>query len=213
MAGRPGPPAAPGPRRRPRPAALPADGALPRAGEVAEIVPLLLHGLDAPAAGVLRLLATLDGAELAPDRIGAIVEVPDAAAVCERLTEVGLLRSEQHGYRCPPDVAVAALGRTSPFPFERLCAQLTAWVARPDTDPAEVARHSRALDRAAALAETAGRAELAVDLAGPPPRHSPARCAPTPGAGSSAAAGRPPGKPATGRPRPSSSTRRASAAC
>ncbi|PJN26178.1 hypothetical protein [Kitasatospora sp. CB02891] len=142
-----------------------ADGGLPRAGEVSELIPLLLDGLDAPSTEVLRLLATLDGAELAPDRIGAIADLPDAAAVCERLAEVGLLRAEQHGYRCPPDAVAAALGRTAPFPFERICERLTDWVTRRDTAPAEVAEHSRALERAVVLAEAAGRPELAVHLA------------------------------------------------
>ncbi|WP_404868215.1 hypothetical protein ACI1MP_08430 [Kitasatospora griseola] len=142
-----------------------AGGGLPRAGEVSELIPLLLDGLDAQSTEVLRLLATLDGAELAPDRIGAIADLPDAAAVCERLAEVGLLRVEQHGYRCPPDAVAAALGRTAPFPFERICERLTDWVTRRDTVPAEVAEHSRALERAVVLAEAAGRPELAVHLA------------------------------------------------
>ncbi|MFJ8439026.1 hypothetical protein [Kitasatospora griseola] len=140
-------------------------GGLPRAGEVSELIPLLLDGLDDPSTEVLRLLATLDGAELAPDRIGAIADLPDAAAVCERLADVGLLRAEQHGYRCPPDAVAAALGRTAPFPFERICERLTEWVTRRDTTPAEVAEHSRALERAVILAEAAGRPELAVHLA------------------------------------------------
>ncbi|WP_405019934.1 hypothetical protein OHV05_26840 [Kitasatospora sp. NBC_00070] len=140
-------------------------GGLPLAGEVAELVPLLLDGLDAPSAEVLRLLATLDGAELAAARIGAIVDLPDATGVCERLAETGLLRAEQDGYRCPPDAVTAALGRTTPFPYQRICSQLTEWITRPDTTPAEVAAHSRALDRAAALAEAAGQSELAVVLA------------------------------------------------
>ncbi|MFJ1791153.1 hypothetical protein [Kitasatospora griseola] len=140
-------------------------GGLPRAGEVSELIPLLLDGLDDPSTEALRLLATLDGAELAPDRIGAIAGLPDAAAVCARLADVGLLRAEQHGYRCPPDTVAAALGRTAPFPFERICERLTEWVTRRDTTPAEVAEHSRALERAVVLAEAAGRPELAVHLA------------------------------------------------
>lgn len=140
-------------------------GTLPLPGEVAELLPLMLAELDASSAEVLRLLATLDGAELAPDRIGAIVELPDAAGACERLAGLGLLRAEQFGYRCPPDAVAAILGRASgPFPVERICERLTDWVTRPDTTLAEIARHSQVFERVAASAEAAGRPELAVRL-------------------------------------------------
>lgn len=141
------------------------DARLPLPGEVAELLPLLLDGLDDPSTSVLRLLATLDGAELARTHIGALTELPDAARVCEQLAELGLLRAEQYGYRCAQDVVAAVLDRAPGlFPVEAICAHLADWLAQPGTTAAEVAAHSVALDRAATLAEAAGRPELAVRI-------------------------------------------------
>ncbi|MCL2731918.1 MAG: ATP-binding protein [Actinomycetia bacterium] len=143
----------------------PTDGRLPLPGEVAELLPLLLDGLDGPSAAVLRVLATLEGAEVAPSHIGALAELPDAAPVCERLAELGLVRAEEHGYRCAQDAVPAVLGRSAgPFPVDRICAHFTGWLADPATTPAEVAAHSRALEQAAALAEATGRPDLAVRI-------------------------------------------------
>ncbi|WP_147437610.1 ATP-binding protein [Streptomyces radicis] len=141
---------------------------LPRPGDVPALLPSLLDhvGADAGVMGVLRLLATLGDAELAPAHIGALADVPDAAGMCERLSGLGLLLATERGYRCTADAERAVRARLSrPFPVDRLCAYLTAWAADRGTAPAEVAAQARVLERAAELAERAGRSDLAVGVA------------------------------------------------
>ncbi|MEV7123831.1 ATP-binding protein [Kitasatospora griseola] len=141
-------------------------GLLPRPGAVAELLPPLIAGLDAPATDVLHLLATLDGADLTPRHLDAITGRTDTTATCERLTRLGLLLAEDDGFRCVSDAAPVALDRADgPYSLDLICAHFTDWIARPATTPAEVARHSAALERTAALAEAAGRPELAVAVA------------------------------------------------
>ncbi|ARQ67754.1 ATP-binding protein [Streptomyces marincola] len=143
------------------------DGALPRPGEVSELLPLLLDRLagDRAAMGVLHLLVTLDGAELAPAHIGALTGLGDPEAICERLVALGVLIAGEQGYRCAADVRLPLRPRfPTAFPLKRLCAYLTEWAGRSATAPEEVAAHSTALDVVAALAEQAGRPDLAVRL-------------------------------------------------
>ncbi|MER7463992.1 ATP-binding protein [Streptomyces sp. NPDC097981] len=139
---------------------------LPRPGEVADLVPLLLGRLDAEATSVVHLLATLGGVELDPVHIGAITEVADAAGTCDRLVRLGLLLAEEHGYRCAPDTAPALHQRLpEPFSVDQICRYFARWATRPTTMPVQVAEHGPALERAAALAELAGRPDLAVRVA------------------------------------------------
>ncbi|WP_147255712.1 ATP-binding protein [Streptomyces sp. PT12] len=141
---------------------------LPRPGDVPSLLPSLLDhvGADAGVVGVLRLLATLGNAELAPAHIGALADVPDAAGMCERLSGLGLLDATERGYRCAADAERAVRARLSrPFPVDRLCAHLIAWAADPGTAPADVAAQAPLLERAADLAERAGRSDLAVGVA------------------------------------------------
>ncbi|UCM91263.1 AAA family ATPase [Streptomyces marincola] len=143
------------------------DGTLPRPGEVSELLPLLLDRLagDRAAMGVLHLLVTLDEAELAPAHIGALTGLGEPEAVCEHLVALGVLIAGEHGYRCAADVRLPLRPRfPTAFPLERLCAYLTEWAGRPATTPEEVAAHGAALDVVAALAEQAGRPDLAVRL-------------------------------------------------
>ena len=142
-------------------------GALPRPGEVAELVPLLLDRLagDRAALDTLHLLVTLDGAELAPEHIGALAAPEEPVAVCERLVELGLLLAGEHGYRSTGDCGAALRARfPAPFAPHRLCAHLTQWLRRATTTPEQVAAHGPVLDRVAALAEQAGRPADAVRL-------------------------------------------------
>ncbi|WP_369205799.1 AAA family ATPase [Streptomyces sp. PU-14G] len=139
---------------------------LPRPGASAELLPLLLDQLDRDTANVLRLLATLADAELAPAHISALADVPEPSAVCGRLVNLGLITATGGGYRCAADVVPAVRERhPEPFPAERLCVYFARWAAQPSTPPAHVADHAGALERAAELAEQAGRCDLTVDLA------------------------------------------------
>ncbi|MET8546387.1 ATP-binding protein, partial [Kitasatospora sp. NPDC004799] len=143
-----------------------ADARLPLPGQVAELLPLLLERLDAPAHRVLRLLATLDGTDLAPDHLAAITELPDAEGTAERLAGLGLLTAGDDGYRCAEDTVAAVFRQDpQPFPVDRICDHFADWIARAATTAADVARCGAALERAAALAEATGRPELAVRIA------------------------------------------------
>lgn len=138
----------------------------PRPGEVSALLPLLLDQLDEAATNVLHLLATMDGAEMDPVHIGAITDVPDTARVCRRLADLGLVRAEEHGYRCSPDSVPAMMERRpDPFPVDQICRYFTRWATQPTTTQPEIARYSLALEKAAALAEAADRPDLAVRLA------------------------------------------------
>ncbi|TGB05783.1 ATP-binding protein, partial [Streptomyces palmae] len=136
---------------------------LPRPGTIAELLPLLFDQLDTAAMSTLHLLATLGDAELGAPHIGELTDVPDPDALCGRLADLGLAVVSETGYRCAPDVAGALRQRVSePFSIERLCDHLTRWATQPTTTPAQVAAYSRALERAAELAESADRPDLAV---------------------------------------------------
>src|SRR2546430_6361490 len=107
---------------------------LPRPGAITDLVPLLLDQLDESAIGVLHLLATLDGTELAAAHIGPLTGAPDPVALCDRLADLGLVESAEHGYRCAPD-AVPALRRRrpSPFPAEAPCGYFLGWATQSTT--------------------------------------------------------------------------------
>jgi hypothetical protein len=98
--------------------------------------------------------------------IGALTGVPESAALCSRLADLGLILTTELGYRCTPDVvAVLPSRKPDPFPIGQLCEYFTQWVADPQTTPADAAVHGGALDRTAQLAEWAGRPDLVVQLA------------------------------------------------
>lgn len=139
---------------------------LPAPAAVADLLPLLLDQLDAGPMVALHLLATLGNAEVAAAHVGALTNVPDPAAVCERLTELGLAEGTERGYRCVLDVAEALWRRGTPaFPADRLCDYFTRWAALPTTTPADLAAHAAVLERAVWLAEREERFDLAAALA------------------------------------------------
>jgi energy-coupling factor transporter ATP-binding protein EcfA2 len=141
---------------------------LPRPGEVAELLPMLLDQLaaDVAAMGVLHLLATFDGAEVAPTHLGALAGLAEPEAVCDRLVCLGLARDGEHGHSSVADT-VPVLRQRFPAPFsaERLCGYFTRWASLRATTPADLATHGRVLEKVAELAESAGRPDLAVRLA------------------------------------------------
>ncbi|MFE7526363.1 ATP-binding protein [Kitasatospora sp. NPDC057542] len=142
------------------------DARLPLPGKVSELLPLLLERLDTPARTVLRLLATLDGTDLAPGHLAAITELPGTERTTEHLAGLGLLIAGDDGYRCAEDTVPAVFRQDpEPFPVERICDHFADWIARATTTADDVARHSAVLERAAALAEATGRPELAVRIA------------------------------------------------
>ncbi|MFE4669410.1 ATP-binding protein [Streptomyces sp. NPDC056716] len=138
---------------------------LPRPGEIAGLVPVLLRRLDTPSTRVVRLLAAFGDAGLAPGHIGSITDTGGSAADrCRELAERGLLTGTDDGaYRCTAEV-VAEIRRQppTPLPVTRIARHFITWLGRPDTTPADVARVSEALERAAALLQQAGHPELAV---------------------------------------------------
>ncbi|QKW10095.1 ATP-binding protein [Streptomyces sp. NA04227] len=139
---------------------------LPAPGAVAELLPLILERLNTAAVNVLRLLTTLEDAELAPVHIGTLAGVPDPVRLCDTLTGLGLAETTERGYRCAPGTVSAVRGRyPEPFPGDRLCEHFAHWAALPGTTPAEVADHARALEISAELAERSGRADLAIRVA------------------------------------------------
>ncbi|WP_328330049.1 ATP-binding protein [Streptomyces sp. NBC_00455] len=156
-----------------RAAALARSGAegevrLPRVGEVADLLPALLGQLadDEPVMGVLHLLATFDGAEVAAVHVGALTEVAEPDAVCDRLVRLGLARLGEYGYASVADTVPVVRGRfPAPFPAERLCDHFTRWAALRETTPQELAAHGGVLAKVAEVAETAGHPDLAVRLA------------------------------------------------
>lgn len=144
------------------------EGGLPRVGEVAALLPTLLDQLaeDESVMGVLHLLATLDGAELAASHIGALTEVAEPEAVCDRLVRLGLARTGEYGYGSVADTVPMVRQRcAAPFSAERLCDHFARWGALRETTPLELAAHGRVLEKVAEVAESAGRPDLAVRLA------------------------------------------------
>ncbi|MEU3031878.1 ATP-binding protein [Streptomyces incarnatus] len=140
-------------------------GALPRPAEVGDLLPLLLGRLDVEPLRVLRLLTTLDDAELDIGHIEALGGASDTAVLCGRLVDLGLAEQTQRGYRAVADVVPALRERDpEPFPVEVLCEHFATWIGRPATTPAQVEQHARALEVVAELAERDGRPELAVRI-------------------------------------------------
>ncbi|MFG2721830.1 ATP-binding protein [Streptomyces sp. NPDC048416] len=138
---------------------------LPRPGQVADLLPLLFDRLEGEPLGALHLLTTLGDAELDPAHIAALAGIADPTAVCARLTGLGLAEATEGGYRALPDVVPALRERNlAPVPVELLCEHFAGWIGRRSTTAAQVARHARALERVAELAEEAGRPELAVAI-------------------------------------------------
>lgn len=132
-------------------------------GLVEELVPRLIEQLDATAAHVVALLALFEDCGLAAEHVGALAEVEDPVALCERLGELGLVQSTDHGYRCTPDVASAMRHHTD-VPVERICRYFVDWARDPNTTSARIADHARVLELVAAHATEAGRPDLAVAL-------------------------------------------------
>ncbi|MEU8968392.1 ATP-binding protein [Streptomyces monashensis] len=138
---------------------------LPRPGAVGELLPALLGRLGDPALRILRLLTTLDDAELDADHIDALSGAPDTPAQCGRLVDLGLAERTERGYRAVPDVVPVLRERhPEPFSVEALCDHFATWIGRRATTAAQVERHARALEVVAELAEAAGRPELAVRI-------------------------------------------------
>ncbi|MFE2373965.1 ATP-binding protein [Streptomyces sp. NPDC059398] len=141
---------------------------LPRVGEVADLLPALLGRLagDEPVMAVLHLLATFDGAEVAAVHVGALTEVAEPGAVCDRLVGLGLARLGEYGYASVADTVPVVRQRfAAPFPADRLCDHFTRWAALRETTPQELAAHGGVLAKVAEVAESAGRPDLAVRLA------------------------------------------------
>ncbi|MFF1344210.1 ATP-binding protein [Streptomyces sp. NPDC058290] len=144
------------------------EGGLPRVGEVAALLPTLLDQLaeDESVMGVLQLLATLDGVELAASHVGALTGVAEPEAVCDRLVRLGLVRTGEYGYGSVADTVPVVRQRCdAPFSAERLCDHFARWGALRDTTPLELAAHGGVLEKVAEVAESAGRPDLAVRLA------------------------------------------------
>ncbi|MFE3368330.1 ATP-binding protein [Streptomyces sp. NPDC059173] len=142
---------------------------LPRAAEIDGVLPLLLDRLDcfdAEAVRALHLLVTLQDAEVAPEHVGALCDVPDPAAVCARLVDLGLATGSERGYRCVADVMPEVRRRfAGPVAVDRLSDHFVRWVALASTTPTQIADHARALEVVAGMAERRGRPDLAVRVA------------------------------------------------
>ncbi|MDQ0696576.1 AAA family ATPase [Streptomyces sp. W4I9-2] len=139
---------------------------LPRPAEIDGLLPLLFDRLDTEALKTLHLLATLRDAEVDPEHIGALCDVPDPAAVCGRLAGLGLVTATERGYRSVADVLPEVRRRfAEPVAVDRLCDHFARWAALATTTPAQVADHGRALEVVAEMAERRGRPDLAVRVA------------------------------------------------
>ncbi|MBV9450779.1 MAG: hypothetical protein JO345_33305 [Streptosporangiaceae bacterium] len=142
------------------------EAVLPRPSTVAEITQLLLETVDEVGQAILRLLASLDGAEIAAAHIGALTGATNPARACDSLAGLGLLMTDENLYRCPPEVLPVIRGKyPEPFPADQLCRHFATWAANRTTTPDQVARHAAAIAQAALLAEEAGYPELAVRAA------------------------------------------------
>ncbi|MFJ4705037.1 AAA family ATPase [Streptomyces anulatus] len=139
---------------------------LPRPAEIDGLLPLLFDRLDPAALKTLHLLATLRDAEVDPEHVGALCDVPDPAAVCGRLAGLGLATATERGYRSIADVLPEVRRRfAEPVAVDRLCDHFARWAALATTTPAQVADHGRALEVVAEMAERRGRPDLAVRVA------------------------------------------------
>ncbi|WP_405464322.1 ATP-binding protein [Streptomyces anulatus] len=139
---------------------------LPRPAEIDGLLPLLFDRLDTEALKTLHLLATLRDAEVDPEHVGALCDVPDPAAVCGRLAGLGLATVTERGYRSVADVLPEVRRRfAEPVAVDRLCDHFARWAALATTTPAQVADHGRALEVVAEMAERRGRPDLAVRVA------------------------------------------------
>ncbi|MFI1569733.1 AAA family ATPase [Streptomyces anulatus] len=139
---------------------------LPRAAEIDGLLPLLFDRLDTASLKTLHLLATLRDAEVDPEHVGVLCDVPDPAAVCGRLAGLGLVTVTERGYRSVADVLPEVRRRfAEPVAVDRLCDHFARWAALATTTPAQVADHGRALEVVAEMAERRGRPDLAVRVA------------------------------------------------
>ncbi|MFI2316938.1 AAA family ATPase [Streptomyces sp. CB00072] len=139
---------------------------LPRAAEIDGLLPLLFDRLDTAALKTLHLLATLRDADVDPEHVGALCDVPDPAAVCGRLAGLGLVTVTERGYRSVADVLPEVRRRfAEPVAVDRLCDHFARWATLATTTPAQVADHGRALEVVAEMAERRGRPDLAVRVA------------------------------------------------
>ncbi|HKX24256.1 MAG TPA: hypothetical protein VJM46_03380 [Candidatus Saccharimonadales bacterium] len=120
---------------------------------MADLLPLLLDQLDAEAMSVLRLLATLADVELDPKYIGALTDVLDAPALCDRLVDLGLVVGAERGYRCVADVVSVLSQRDAAlFSADRLCEYFAGWATQTSTTPFQIAEQAWALEVSAVLA-------------------------------------------------------------
>lgn len=139
---------------------------LPRAAEIDGLLPLLFDRLDTASLKTLHLLATLRDAEVDPEHVGVLCDVPDPAAVCGRLAGLGLVTVTERGYRSVADVLPEVRRRfAEPVAVDRLCDHFARWATLATTTPAQVADHGRALEVVAEMAERRGRPDLAVRVA------------------------------------------------
>ena len=145
-----------------------AAGRLPRPAEVDALLPTLLDRLaeQEPNRRALHLLATLDGTEVAGTHVGELAGVEEPAELCDHLVSLGLARAGEYGYALQTDVVAEVRRRfPGPVPVERLCEHFIRWAAREQTTPEQLAVHAPVLAKVAQLAESAGRADLSVELA------------------------------------------------
>lgn len=192
------------------------EGRLPRVGEVTDLLPALLdqQAEDESVMGVLHLLATFDGAEVAAIHVGALTDVAEPDAVCDRLVRLGLARLGEYGYASVADTVPVVRGR---FPHR----------SRP-SGCATTSRGGRRFGkpRRRNWPPTAGcwrrwprwpsrrgARTWRCDSHGPRHRGWPARSGSACGGGCSAVAGSRRAPRATGRPRRTSSTRRLFGPC
>lgn len=103
---------------------------LPRPAEIDGLAPLLFDRLDTAALKTLHLLATLRDAEVDPEHVGALCDVPDPAEVCGRLAALGLATVTERGYRSVADVLPEVRRRfAEPVAVDRLCDHFARWAA------------------------------------------------------------------------------------
>ncbi|MEV8115032.1 ATP-binding protein [Streptomyces xiamenensis] len=139
---------------------------VPRPAEITALLPALLDRLDGTGLSTLRVLATLDNCEIPAAHLGGLADAADPAGTAERLVDLGLVQEGADGYRLASGVLDAVRSRfPGPFPAGRLCDYFAAWVAHPSTTARQIAEHGALLEHLVALAERAGRPDLAIGLA------------------------------------------------
>ncbi|MGW3295656.1 ATP-binding protein [Streptomyces xiamenensis] len=139
---------------------------LPLPAEITALLPALIDRLDGTGLSILRVLATLDDCEIPAVHLGGLIAAADPGAAAERLVDLGLVQESADGYRLASGVLGAVRGRfPGPFPADRLSDHFASWVAHPSTTAQQIAEHGALLEHLVALAERAGRPDLAIGLA------------------------------------------------